>query len=129
LQAAGTNSRRLLQGSNITVILSITITPLVETPAQVEAATRALYTAITGEPSATLPAGASLDTVLQLLNKKLEEGDAQQLLEDVQKAIVQSNLTSIFDASLTSATQIAGAGVAELLCCCMQQHKLRLVET
>jgi hypothetical protein len=109
-QAAGTGRRRLLQGSNITVILSITITPLVETPAQVEAATRALYTAITGEPSATLPAGASLDTVLQLLNKKLEEGDAQQLLEDVQKAIVQSNLTSIFDASLTNATQIAGAG-------------------
>ncbi|WIA29771.1 hypothetical protein OEZ86_012245 [Tetradesmus obliquus] len=107
---AGTG-RRLL-ASNITVTLSITISPLVETPAQVETATRALYAAITNQPSASLPAGASLDTVLQLLNKNLLEGGADTLLADVQRAIVDSNLATVFNASLTNVTEIAGAAQA-----------------
>ncbi|WIA09708.1 hypothetical protein OEZ85_009092 [Tetradesmus obliquus] len=99
--------RRLL-ASNVTVTLSITTSPLLTTAAQVDAASRALYAAITGKPSSSLPAGASLDTVLQMLNKDLADGSAAALLVDVQKAIVAANLTAVFDASLTNATQIAG---------------------
>lgn len=115
LQPAGTG-RRLL-ASNITVTLSITISPLVETPAQVETATRALYAAITNQPSASLPAGASLDTVLQLLNKNLLEGGADTLLADVQRAIVDSNLATVFNASLTNVTEIAGVVVRLSVVC------------
>uniref|UniRef100_A0A383V5R8 Uncharacterized protein n=1 Tax=Tetradesmus obliquus TaxID=3088 RepID=A0A383V5R8_TETOB len=99
--------RRLL-ASNVTVTLSITTSPLLTTAAQVDAASRALYAAITGKPSSSLPAGASLDTVLQMLNTDLKDGGAADLLVKVQTAIVAANLTAVFDATLTNATQVAG---------------------
>ncbi|WIA09690.1 hypothetical protein OEZ85_009075 [Tetradesmus obliquus] len=99
--------RRLL-ASNVTVTLSITTSPLLTTAAQVDAASRALYAAVTGKPSSSLPAGASLDTVLQMLNTDLQGGSAADLLVKVQKAIVAANLTTVFDATLTNATQVAG---------------------
>lgn len=111
MQAAGTSGRRLLQSSNITVTLRITVSPLAQSAAEVEAAARAVYEAVTGNPSESLPEGASLDTVLQILNQDLVQGDAQRLLERVQEAIVQQNLTSLFNATLTNATAISG-GVA-----------------
>ncbi|KAF6256396.1 hypothetical protein COO60DRAFT_1657879 [Scenedesmus sp. NREL 46B-D3] len=107
-EAAGTSGRRLLQSSNITVTLRITVSPLAQSAAEVEAAARAVYEAVTGNPSESLPEGASLDTVLQILNQDLVQGDAQRLLERVQEAIVQQNLTSLFDATLTNATAISG---------------------
>ncbi|KAF6256411.1 hypothetical protein COO60DRAFT_1640756 [Scenedesmus sp. NREL 46B-D3] len=107
-EAAGTSGRRLLQSSNITVTLRITVSPLAQSAAEVEAAARAVYEAVTGNPSESLPEGASLDTVLQILNQDLVQGDAQRLLERVQEAIVQQNLTSLFNATLTNATAISG---------------------
>ncbi|WIA09691.1 hypothetical protein OEZ85_009076 [Tetradesmus obliquus] len=99
--------RRLL-ASHVTVTLSITTSPLLTTAAQVDAASRALYAAVTGKPSSSLPAGASLDTVLQMLNTDLKGGSAADLLVKVQTAIVAANLTTVFDATLTNATQVAG---------------------
>ncbi|WIA29773.1 hypothetical protein OEZ86_012247 [Tetradesmus obliquus] len=54
-----------------------------------------------------MPAGASLDTVLQMLNMDLKDGSAAALLVDVQKAVAAANLTAVLDASFTNATQIA----------------------
>jgi hypothetical protein len=122
LQPAGTGRR--LQASNNGVTLSVTISPLVQSAAEVEAATRALNVAVTGNPSATLPAGASLDTVLQILNKDLQQGGAERLLADVQKAIVNQGLTNVFNATLTNATQIAGARFG---CCRVRDGSAQLV--
>jgi hypothetical protein len=110
LQPASTSraGRGLLQNNTTTVTLSITVSPLVQTPAQIEEATRAVYQAVTGNPAESLPAGASLDTVLQIMNTDLKQGDAQELLKKVQDAIVQQNLTSVFDATLTNTTAITG---------------------
>ncbi|WIA09692.1 hypothetical protein OEZ85_009077 [Tetradesmus obliquus] len=106
--ALPTATGRRLLASNVTVTLSITTSPLLTTAAQVDAASRALYAAVTGKPSSSLPAGASLDTVLQMLNTDLQGGSAADLLVKVQKAIVAANLTTVFDATLTNATQVAG---------------------
>lgn len=113
---ANKSRRSLLQNTNntnIIVTLSITVSPLVESVEQVDAATRAVYEAVTGNPSESLPAGASLDTVLQILNKDLTTtGGAQQLVQKVQEAIQQQNLTSVFDATVTNTTTITGGSQA-----------------
>jgi hypothetical protein len=85
------------------------VSPLVQTAAQVQAATLAVYQAVTGNPSELLPAGASLDTVLQILNNDFKGGDAQQLLDKVKTVIVEQGLTNVFDATLVNATSITGA--------------------
>jgi Neuraminidase (sialidase) len=68
-----------------------------------------VYQAVTGNPSESLPAGASLDTVLQILNNNLKGGDAQQLLDKVKEAIVEQGLANVFDATLVNATSITGS--------------------
>ncbi|WIA29780.1 hypothetical protein OEZ86_012254 [Tetradesmus obliquus] len=106
----GKARRHLLANSVVT--LAITISPLVQSPAQIEAATRAVYQAVTGNPAESLPAGASLDTVLAIMNKDLASGDAQQLVQKVQQAIAQQNLTAVFDVTVTNTTAITGGAEA-----------------
>jgi hypothetical protein len=82
----------------------------------VEAATRAVYEAVTGKSSEALPAGASLDSVLQILNTNLKEGGAQQLLNKVKQAIVDQGLSNVFDAALVDATSITGMSCQNVEC-------------
>eukprot|EP00883_Tetradesmus_obliquus_P004752 jgi/Sobl393_1/15128/SZX67957.1 len=104
--------RRHLLATNI-VTLAITVSPLVQSTEQIEAATRAVYQAVTGNPAESLPAGASLDTVLAIMNKDLSSGDAQQLVQKVQEAIAQQGLSAVFDVTVTNTTAITGGSEAK----------------
>lgn len=66
-------ANRQANATSNTVALSVTVSPLVQSAAQVEQATRAVYQAVTGNPPESLPQGASLDTALQIMNKDLQQ--------------------------------------------------------